>query len=81
MTDIINPYHGDKIDEGASRYATGHSPQDSHRRNYSYIGYDRLFRLIGKEYKKRSASLAQKTKNSGENSGVSLRNSGKLGRK
>lgn len=41
----------DKIDEGACRAAVGHSAgKDSHRRNYSHVGMDRLFKLVGKTW-------------------------------
>ncbi len=43
----------DMIDEAACRVAVGHTAKDSHRRSYSYVGYDRLFNLVGKSYKNR----------------------------
>lgn len=38
----------DAVDSDASRYALGHSPTDSHRRNYVRITDERLFKLVGK---------------------------------
>jgi integrase len=51
----------DAIDSDASRYALGHSPTDSHRRNYVRITDERLFRLVGKVLStfKKDADLGQ----------------------
>lgn len=38
----------DSIDEGAARFATGHTPQDSHRKHYVRMTDKRLFLLVGK---------------------------------
>jgi integrase len=55
----------DEIDEGASMAALGHSPGDSHRKNYSTVSPLRLFALVGKKYKMKltviSADKAEST--------------------
>lgn len=53
----------DTIDEGACRYAVGHSAgKDSHRRNYSHVGMDRLFSLVGKKWSYRQFSVVSEAK-------------------
>lgn len=40
----------DSIDEGAARFATGHTPQDAHGKHYVRMTDQRLFTLVGKTY-------------------------------